>query len=754
MHFDHRLSSMTNNKNQHPFEMLAGLWTLHAKGQYLTGAGPYPWGAIAPCYTSIESAEAIAKDLTKNYPDQFVDLAPVQIGDPLAAMKKAASEGLCAFELTDPDFPYARFTFSVRVEEASRPLPTVLAAVRNGVGIEQVLSQAGILNLDCAEILPWKRFDVLDHVTARWGERRPFRSFKDGDSLWEIRSSDGVMTFPDFNLVGEYAPPEGCIGFFTARNNAAWFLENEIPKLNIMAFVDAGSQIDSPDDFRSSLGVYEIEDLSARLEELASLGPPLRFVINPADNRENSAWGWIRPTDFGSETFRNITSNVDGPWMRGVSGVWSIGRRNTLALVARAPLWNGIDTCYQPTGNEIQLAPLKRSLASQIDLPEPLKNADEMDAEAILQGLLATCTSDDARFIELKEAFVMSAWDSVTGVRETWPFQSPIDALLFLAAYEREHDRPTRTDGAQACFLVGFSGSRAPEWEASRGERFLSGLYRIGMRMLRRGYVPEDGSDIVALCNSVLSTLHLKFAGYAIDLCVACSEADRPTLIDELSADFHDVESEDESICDELSAGAARWDRQGEKLVVQRLGQSVWESLTDHSKLFLSTAVADFEQRGFAPQLDFSGVSIGVVKALEVELGNIFLRFFASFGGKIPAPRPDRWEEQSLVNNGEKGKAPALGEMAKLLKGAKRPDSEINDLLARFLAPLSGADYLLSKAFCDKALSKVIHRYRNGGAHDSAITYETCAACIRDLVGSEPGGGIIGKIVNVKRSMA
>ena len=51
------------------------------------------------------------------------------------------------------------------------------------------------------------------------------------------------------------------------------------------------------------------------------------------------------------------------------------------------------------------------------------------------------------------------------------------------------------------------------------------------------------------------------------------------------------------------------------------------EKMSDRSKHFVSSSLSQLEMMGISPQLDYSLVSIGFVKALEYELGLIFKNF-------------------------------------------------------------------------------------------------------------------------------
>ena len=83
----------------------------------------------------------------------------------------------------------------------------------------------------------------------------------------------------------------------------------------------------------------------------------------------------------------------------------------------------------------------------------------------------------------------MVCWDAVTGdgADFPWRFSAFLFALGHMAAYEREHDRSCRTQGALTCRYVGFAGSADADFEGLRSSRFQLGLRRIALRVIRRG---------------------------------------------------------------------------------------------------------------------------------------------------------------------------------------------------------------------------------------------------------------------------
>ena len=63
--------------------------------------------------------------------------------------------------------------------------------------------------------------------------------------------------------------------------------------------------------------------------------------------------------------------------------------------------------------------------------------------------------------------------------------------------------------------------------------------------------------------------------------------------------------------------------------------------------------------------------------------------------------------------------------------------------LYEYVSRLANADFLTSNKFAKRGLQAVINRYRNGGAHDSPISEETCLKCVEALIGTEEKPGYI-----------
>jgi hypothetical protein len=180
---------------------------------------------------------------------------------------------------------------------------------------------------------------------------------------------------------------------------------------------------------------------------------------------------------------------------------------------------------------------------------------------------------------------------------------------------------------------------------------------------------------------------------------------------------------------------------EGKSLVVERIGQPAWDTLLPAVQHFLATALLHLDEQGHAPQLDYAPISLELVKALEVELGAVFESYSDTLNAAAPAHNTDDRDESNLAAFLAKTpgkKPPTLGRMSYFLRPPKEGASEMILSLHAYLRSLRNVEFLTGDKFLKQGLQRVIHKYRNGGAHDSPITEDVCRACLLELLGT-PG---------------
>ena len=720
-------------------ERLSSAYALVLGDRLLPGAGAYGVGAVA----SVMPDEGSARAWLAQVADHLATLGRgaadvVRVGDPWKFMRRAAGEGLAGIEggvhAAFPD----RFMFMVRVEEAASLLPTVLAAITES-GWDVCLTRTGPQALDHAEVLHWQRFDVLDEVSGLWGRTCPFRGWQQGGLLYELRSESLFVLLAHVPLLGHWNSTEGAFAFFTSEESARHYHQHHLGNgRNRMLRIAKGGP-EEPRAAMASLRPWPVRDLQQRLDELAKISPLAAWCVNPDGHREDASYGRL---SFDLK-------------MIAVSGIWSVRPQNQFELECSMAPWTGRDTIRWSGGQSLQLLPLDRSLGLDSDLSE-IECGDEVsdiDAEHLVAQRLKSASLDESseEMGAMMEAdgdgldpFYIKCWDTLTGDRPecTWRFRGLFAAAKHLAAYEREYDRHHRIEGASSCNHIGFSGSGDAHFESLRSARFQTGLRRLILRGLRRGgYRPSDAADLVALCNGVLSTLHIDYAGFAKDLLWATSSDRQQELADDLGIMEEDLLAWQQTT-------NAPVDPHGERLATDRMGSAAWALLHPKSRHFVATALMQLNEQGHAPQLDYAPISLEVVKALEVELAEVFASFRLRFEAQAGELDPQDHAEVGLKKFLSGEKAPTLGPMANLLAKPKSGASAFRRAIYDYVHGLPNGAFLTSASFVKDGLQRVIHKYRNGGVHDSAIPEATCRECVDVLIGS---GGGLGYVPEVAR---
>jgi hypothetical protein len=89
----------------------------------------------------------------------------------------------------------------------------------------------------------------------------------------------------------------------------------------------------------------------------------------------------------------------------------------------------------------------------------------------------------------------------------------------------------------------------------------------------------------------------------------------------------------------------------------------------------------------------------------------------------------------------------SLGSITYAIKSLKTAKTPILKYAAQRLAD-AGLTTLTDRSTWHLILEDVLKKYRNGGAHESAISYATCEDCIRDLIGSNDRLGLVFRVAS------
>lgn len=741
------------------FQTLTRAYAVSGPDRLMPIISAYRLGAVAVVLSSRREGEQL---IAANASGWIDEPRLVEVGDPLNFMRQAAAEGLCGFAVVNASGELqAQYVFMTRVEEAGRHLPTVLTRLE-GSGPGPSLVRSGVRRFEHSDLRHWSRFDILDPVAARFGLFVPFRGWDHGDALFEVRSGNAIVLLADVPLLGHWNSPEGAVAFFTSRELAAEFIHDYLPRTRVALLyppdapaprvVDRPDVPDAPRSPKPVLRIESVPDLARRVLALRDIIPLAAFAVNPTGHRESSGYGRI---DFAGP-HPVVVGGLAGdgiPRMAGVSGIWKILPGNVFERESPLDRWVGGDTINWSGGQAVQLVSLSRSFADQRATLDWLSNAPGAMSDTELEDeFLAKFARASYRVLcenyepaeDLLEAFHVVAWDCITGegADGSLAFRSFTEAAQYMAAYERDHDRPHRVTGAYRPGHLGVQGSHDQEHETARGEPFQTGVRRLATRAARRGYVPSDANDLVTLCTGTLATLHVEYAGYAKDLLWTCSDEDRTRILDTVGV-------AEAAWSAWSNAANAPVDPTGAAMAEARMGRA-WNDLDARAQHFISTALVLLEDFGHAPQLDYAPISIEIVKALEWELVLIFAAFVRTLGGVVPAHMSNARHENELAAFAKGSFPPTLGAMARLLRSVAN-GSPLQLALVEYLESLPNYAFLVSDEFAVKALKTATKTYRNGGAHSSRIEEAVCRRCIDDVVGLPDRLGWISRVAEWKR---
>jgi hypothetical protein len=137
-------------------------------------------------------------------------------------------------------------------------------------------------------------------------------------------------------------------------------------------------------------------------------------------------------------------------------------------------------------------------------------------------------------------------------------------------------------------------------------------------------------------------------------------------------------------------------------------------------------------------------VSVQIVKALEYEMRELASFLVSGYSG-TQSIDPSREEETLFfVRENQRDKV-SLGSLTYAIKALKSPRAPILEHAAKRLFN-SGLGMMTERLTWRLILEDVLKKYRNGGAHEHAISYATCEDCIKDLIGSTDQPGLVPRL--------
>jgi hypothetical protein len=256
--------------------------------------------------------------------------------------------------------------------------------------------------------------------------------------------------------------------------------------------------------------------------------------------------------------------------------------------------------------------------------------------------------------------------------------------------------------------------------------------------MVERGYRPSDAIDMAAATNAVLKSFRISLCSNAADALVS-HIPDAARSSERLMTEMGLPEDIQEQL---LGMVEAEIDPEGDEFLRRRIGRDRLAQLLPRTRLFLATALLQFDNMGQSPCLDYAPVSVQVVKALEFELRELMaaaLEGYSAPSGYRPASREE--ETVILFASGLRDSA-TLGSLTHAFKAARQAQGGALRHVARRLTKFGMFD-IMQPRVPDLILNDVLKRFRNGGAHEHAISYATCKECIDVLIGYETQPGLL-----------
>ncbi|MBM3455233.1 MAG: hypothetical protein FJX80_08805 [Bacteroidetes bacterium] len=700
-------------------------------------------GAVALAFTTSDYALKFINENIEAIISRKVEKPEIKpISSSFDFMELCAKHGYAGIELLSEENQIS-IVFCVRLEEASSLFPTAMTFNRDGISHIKTRYKY-FEEITYRTIKEWQRFDILDKVSAKFVVNNPFRNWGH-KSLFEIRTrNDEFLSLFRVPCRHNYNSLDGSIPFFTTLKLAIDFLNNLEFRNHLMFFGGFKSNYNEiAMDLSSSTNLFKIvvlDDVRERIREINN--PFMGFVINPNGHRDSTGYGSLSVGDKNYE-----------PLFYGVSGTWKINSGNEFVRIEQRDSWDGTDSFYWNHINGYKLSPLDRSFSSESTFTR-LSELTEHDIEDFVQSNFEDkeYTDDEVfqdHWTNLEEEkikqYCVIWWDAVTGDGKDNPmfFNSILDLIIWLWQYECNRDYPIRRDGAHQCNgFIGVPESTDREYAKLIHDKIREQLVRIFKRISLKGYKPSDGDDLSGLVNSYLRTIHIDLLGHTKDVLFQLDDSEMDEVADllDFSNDFLESEFSDSyNQLDELGA------TQGKKI----LGEIVWIKLSSRAKYFISSSLSQLSILGISPQLDYSLISIGFVKALEYELGLLFKNFALTTDLKNIIYDENDYGERALVEISiNQGRKPlTLGEMGHLINPNKRLKSQLRVKLGEYIDSLVCGPFLNSKKFWKEGIFKITKKYRNGGAHDTAIPMETALECMKFIIGNEECEGVLKKII-------
>lgn len=761
----------------------------------LPGVGRRSDCASAILLPSQQMAEEFILQIQEDCKDIFGELKAEKVDNLFALMRRASQEGIGAFDSTSPGFLVNPLVFSNRPTEIGDVMPTLLADWTCEENLN-VLSRTGEKAVRAVDIVRWQRFDISDPLLSIWSTNgEPFRNWDSGKPMLAMLIDNCIPILRKCSLTEHWASLEGTLPVFTSETDFEYAVNRGILNFEISLFgpfcadgyqvfkrnheqtrqttylqveasqtnvrtVDHGTRQNET----SRICLFEISSLPAFIANVCSQLPILQFgqfSINPYCHRENSGYGWssnlIPKNVFGQEnSFEATDEKIEkrcgsiGTFFT-VGGTWSIEADNQIKLQAKSDRWADNATLNWSGGPGINLLSQSTSIAHKDNWKEFTNDEKKEEVIRIFeyeQSCEVYCEDDFEGLPAQAHLFVAQLWDTITGDRFVARFDSPYQFLAFLHQ-SLPGDEHARIYGAKSCGspATAAAGSSNIGLEQLRTRRIDNALKSIAEDLAITGYSPDRILKTCWVVNQLLETLHLDYAGYIQDLLSQCeSSDDLSVLCESLNIEINEALQFKDTV-------SLIPPSEGLQILQGIINPKDLQKINQKSSYFAANGLLDLKHKGHSINIDYSTASIQFVKSLEVQLGDLFRIWLRSVSPEAISLSTTRSSNDIKVYF-ETDKMFTIGTMAYLLRGVNEslrvsPEQGSPDVISLSLAA-TAADIqsmmpLLSKDFYKKFLNKVIHSYRNGGAHDQKIELSICLECRDSILGTSAEVGWLSK---------
>ncbi|WP_420737783.1 hypothetical protein [Bradyrhizobium japonicum] len=515
----------------------------------------------------------------------------------------------------------------------------------------------------------------MDRASSKLAIEQPLRSHDPGQPFWCLSHAPGhvdfikggqrytsntpaVVLFARDIALRQFMPPEGYYPVFTSEEGASEFLKDRLGgAFHIISLAESatpnltmhqGLMAQDLGQGGALIAVpVRIDNLLVHLKDVREtfkLPPYACFVLNPAGHREDVGWGLFAGVE------------EDGLELKSVGGRWKLQSGHQYSELERVDSFDGHDTFFLGP-SEFRFAELRRSLGhfSPVLEGEDLRALTATEVEEFIQDFVIRGAGDPltegvmGRDIELdisvedegeevhygqrgEEAgffgievyapllrcWALNFWDTVDGERlGPFYFDTPFHVARALSRLEIE-DRSARVAGRRGHSSIGFDGSGHQDLEDAGGAGLAIALVKISQRMVERGYRPSDALDMAAAANAVLKSFRVSLCSNAADALIShIPDGARPShrLTDEMGFP--------EELRDQLiQLIETDVDQEGDELLRRRVGEQMGAGLTSRTRLFLTTALLQFDSMGKSPCIDYAPVSVQVVRRLSSRCGS------------------------------------------------------------------------------------------------------------------------------------